>query len=216
LGTGAMSAEPRRSWYERTLLPYLIDFACGIRPVWRQRQKVVPLARGKVLEIGIGTGLNLEHYDMGNVAAIVGLDPTLEMHRLAAKRVKCTGLSVELVGLSAEGIPYPPASFDTVLMTYSLCTIPDPIAALREMRRVLKPGGHLIFCEHGLAPDPNVQKWQHRLTPAWSKLAGGCHLDRDIPELLKQAGFTSTDMQTMYLPGPRPLTYNYWGTARAS
>lgn len=211
-----MSDAIRPNWYERRLLPYLIDFACGIRPVWRQRQKVVPLARGRVLEIGIGTGLNLEHYDKAHVDTIVGLDPGLEMHRLAVKRVRRTGLSVELVGLSAEGIPYPPASFDTVLVTYSLCTIPDPVMALKEMRRVLKPGGHLIFCEHGLAPDASVQKWQHRLTPTWSKLAGGCHLDRNIPELLRQAGFISTDMQAMYLPGPRPLTYNYWGTALAS
>lgn len=204
------------NWYERHLLPYLIDLMCGIRPVRRQRQKVVPLARGRVLEIGIGTGLNLEHYDRAQVQSIVGLDPGLEMHRLAARRVRQAGLPVELVGLSAEGIPYAPASFDTVVVTYSLCTIPDPVAALIEMRRVLKPGGRLVYCEHGLAPDPGVQRWQRRLTPTWSKLAGGCQLDRDIPALLKQAGFASADMQRMYLPGPRPLTYNYWGTATAA
>jgi ubiquinone/menaquinone biosynthesis C-methylase UbiE len=210
------SSEASPGWYERHLLPYLIDFACGIRPVWRQRRKVVPLARGRVLEIGIGTGLNLEHYDKRQVEAIVGLDPALQMHRLAAKRVARSGLKVELIGLSAEGIAYPSASFDTVLVTYSLCTIPDPVAALKEMRRVLKPGGRLIFCEHGLAPDEGVRKWQHRLTPTWSKFAGGCQLDRDIPALLKQAGFACADLEQMYLPGPRPLTYNYWGTAVAA
>jgi ubiquinone/menaquinone biosynthesis C-methylase UbiE len=203
------------NWYERHVLPYLLDFVCGIRAVRRQRQKVVPLAQGRVLEIGIGTGLNLEYYDKARVAHIVGLDPGLEMHPLAQKRLKKTELVVELVGLSAEKIPYDDAAFDSVLVTYSLCTIPDPVAALKEMRRVLKPGGQLIFCEHGLAPDASVRRWQNRLTPTWSKLAGGCHLNRDIPDLLRQAGFQSPDMQTMYLPGPRPLTYNYWGTAVA-
>lgn len=203
------------NWYERHLLPYLLDFACGIGPVRRQRDKVVPLATGRVLEIGIGTGLNLEHYDQAHVSQVVGLDPGLEMHRLARKRVQKTGMQVELVGLSAERIPFDDGVFDTVLVTYTLCTIPDPVAALKEMRRVLKPGGNLIYCEHGLAPDAPVQAWQHRLTPWWSKIAGGCQLDRDIPALLRDAGFETPDMQTMYLPGPKPMTYNYWGTAQA-
>lgn len=203
----------RPGWYENYLLPYLTDFACGIRPVRRQRQKVVPLAQGRVLEIGFGTGLNLEHYDKARITTIVGLDPGLGMHRLARKRIARAGLAVELVGLSAERIPFADRSFDTVLVTYTLCTIADPGAALGEMRRVLRPGGRLVFCEHGLAPDASVRRWQGRLTPLWAKLAGGCHLDRDIPALLRSAGFHSSDTQSMYLPGPRPLTYNYWGTA---
>lgn len=203
------------NWYERHLLPYLIDMACGIGPVQKQREKVVPLAHGRVLEIGIGTGLNLPHYDAARVDHIVGLDPGTEMHPLAQKRLEASGLAVELVGLSAERIPYDDASFDSVLVTFSLCTIPDPVAALREMRRVLKPQGRLIFCEHGRAPDASVARWQDRLTPVWSKFAGGCHLNRDIPALLDQAGFVCEDLQTMYLPGPRPLTFNYWGTAVA-
>jgi ubiquinone/menaquinone biosynthesis C-methylase UbiE len=210
-----MSQGTRPSLYERLILPYLLDLACGIEPVSRQRQKVVPLAQGRVLEIGIGTGLNLEHYDQNKVKNLVGMDPGLQMHRLAAKRAKKARLAVELVGLSAEKIPYQDGSFDTVLVTYTLCTIPDPVAALKEMRRVLKPGGQLIFCEHGLAPDASVRRWQDRLTPLWSKVAGGCHLNRDIPKLLHEAGFRSADTQAMYLPGPRPLTYNYWGTAVA-
>ena len=204
------------SWYERHLLPYLTDFACGLKPVRRQRQKVVPQARGAVLEIGIGTGLNLPHYDRARVTRLVGLDPGTEMHRLARKRAAKAGLDVEIVGLSAETIPFDAASFDTVVVTYSLCTIPDPHAALREMRRVLKPGGRLIFCEHGLAPDAAVQRWQQRLTPTWSRIAGGCRLDRDIPALLREAGFASDDLEAMYLPGPRPVGYNYWGTATAA
>jgi ubiquinone/menaquinone biosynthesis C-methylase UbiE len=204
------------NWYERHVLPWLVDIACSVQPVWRQRQKVVPLAQGRVLEIGIGTGLNLEHYDQARIEKIVGLDPGLEMHPKARRRSRQAGLEVELVGLSAERIPYDDRSFDTVLVTYALCTIADPLAALKEMRRVLKPGGRLVFCEHGLAPDASVRRWQARLTPLWARVAGGCHLDRDIPGLLKAAGFRSVDIEQMYLPGPRPLTCNYWGTAVAA
>jgi len=209
------NAHPRPNWYERNILPYLIDLACGVKPVRKQREKVVPLAEGRVLEIGIGTGLNLEHYDKAKVHEIVGLDPALEMHQLAGKRMRKAGLQVELVGFSAERIPFEDATFDTVLITYTLCSIPDPVAALKEMRRLLRPGAKLIFCEHGLSLDPSVRRWQDRLTPLWSRLAGGCRLNRDIPGLLGEAGLRSADMQTMYLPGPRPLTYNYWGTAVA-
>ena len=201
------------SWYERHLLPYLIDIACGVKPVRMQREKVVPLAQGRVLEVGIGTGLNLRHYDKSRVQSITGLDPALDMHRLAKKRMRKAGLAVELIGLAAEQIPFDAASFDSVVCTYTLCSIPDPVAALKEMRRVLKPGAPLIFCEHGRAPDESVRRWQRRLNPVWSKLGGGCQLDRDVPALLEAAGFHSNDLQTMYLPGPRPLTYNYWGTA---
>jgi ubiquinone/menaquinone biosynthesis C-methylase UbiE len=210
-----MTAMPRRSWYDRHLLPYLVDLACGLQAVRRQRQKMVPLAHGKVLEVGIGTGLNLEHYDKARLERLVGVDPGLEMHPLAHKRARRAGLTVELVGLSAEKLPFDASSFDTALVTYALCTIADPLAALVEVRRVLRRGGLLVFCEHGLAPDPSVRRWQHRLTPLWAKVAGGCHLDRNVPALLTDAGFRSRDLQSMYLPGPRVLTYNYWGTAEA-
>ena len=171
---------------------------------------------GRVLEIGIGTGLNLPYYDKAKIEKIVGLDPALQMHRLAQKRMKKAGLEVELSDLSAEKIPFEDGAFDTVLVTYTLCSIPDPVAALKEMRRMLKPGAKLIFCEHGLAPDASVRRWQVRLNPVWSKVGGGCHLNRDIPGLLKEAGLHSADIQSMYLRGPRPLTYNYWGTAVAA
>lgn len=211
-----MAAVTPRNWYDRHLLPYLVDLACSLRAVRRQRRKVVPLAGGKVLEVGIGTGLNLEHYDKARVERLVGVDPGLEMHPLAQKRARRAGLTVELVGLSAERLPFDANTFDTVVVTYALCTIPDPLTALVEMRRVLKRGGLLVFCEHGLAPDPSVQRWQHRLAPLWARVAGGCHLDRNVPALLAEAGFRSRDLQAMYLPGPRLLTYNYWGTAEAA
>jgi ubiquinone/menaquinone biosynthesis C-methylase UbiE len=210
-----MSATSGRSWYDRHLLPYLVDLACSLRSVRRQRRKVVPLARGSVLEVGIGTGLNLEHYDKARIERLVAVDPALEMHPLARARAKRAGLTIELVGLSAEKLPFDAATFDTVLVTYALCTIPDPLAALLEMRRVLKRGGRLVFCEHGSAPDASVRQWQRRLTPLWARVAGGCHLDRDVPALLSAAGFQSPDMQAAYLSGPRVLTFNYWGTAVA-
>ena len=204
------------TWYDRHILPVALDFACGLPMVGRQRQLVVPLAQGRVLEVGIGTGLNMRYYDKGRVTKIVGLDPALELHPLARERIAQAGLEVELLGLSAESIPLPDASFDTVLMTYTLCTIPDPLAALREMRRVLAPGGQLLYCEHGRAPDASVQRWQERLQPLWGKLAGGCHLGRDIAALLRAAGFQLPDLHTGYLPGPRPMTFHYWGVAHAA
>lgn len=202
-------------WYDRYLLPYLLDIACGMEPFSRQREKVVPLAKGRVLEVGIGTGLNMKHYQPQKITKITGLDPALQMHRLARKRIVRAGLDVELFSLSAEKIPFENASFDTVLITYTLCTIPDPVAALKEMRRVLAPGGNLLFCEHGRAPDPKVYSWQNKMTPPWKKIAGGCHLNRDIPALLNEAGFKCGSMNAMYLPGPRPFMYNYWGEARS-
>jgi ubiquinone/menaquinone biosynthesis C-methylase UbiE len=204
------------NWYERHILPKALDFACGMPMIGRMRQLVVPHAQGRVLEVGIGTGLNMRYYDKTRVTHITGLDPALQLHPLAQERIAQAGLPVDLVGLSAEKIPLPDASFDTVLITYTLCTIPDAPAALLEMRRVLAPTGKLLFCEHGRAPDASVQRWQERLQPVWGPLAGGCHLGRDIPALLVAAGFTLPELQTRYLPGPRPFTFHYWGEATAS
>ena len=201
------------TFYERYCLPRLLDLACGVRPVRRQRDKIVPLARGEVLEVGIGTGLNLPHYRAEQIERIWGLDPATEMNRTTRKRLCGTGLDLELLALSAEQIPVENDRFDTVVLTYTLCSIPDPVAALREMKRTLRPGGRLLFCEHGLAPEPSIARWQRRLTPAWRRIAGDCHMDRDVPALLDAAGFKVDDLQQGYIPGPRVLTYNYWGEA---
>ncbi len=201
-------------FYDKYLLPRLVHFSCGQNPAMRQREKVVPLAQGRVLEIGIGSGLNIPFYDAQKVRHLWGLDPSAEMWAIAQKNALEHHLDAEFIQSGAESIPLDDNSADTVLMTFTMCTIPDIHAALAEVRRVLKPSGMLIFCEHGEAPDAGVQRWQKRLNPVWRKFSGGCNLNRPIPALLQQAGFRSSDMQTMYLPGWKPATFNYWGTAR--
>lgn len=199
--------------YSDYVLPRLVHWTCGLKPFMRQRAKVVPLAQGCVLEVGIGSGLNLVYYDAQRVRRVIGVDPSAQMTRRARRAANALPIALELVNASAERMPLPGQSVDTVVVTYSLCTIADPQAALAEMARVLRPGGQLVFCEHGLAPDADVRKWQHRITPVWRRLAGGCHLDRDIPALLLQAGFAVSWMDRAYLPGWRPATFNYWGVA---
>lgn len=204
-------------FYDKHVLPRFINCACGTKPIMKQREKVVPLASGTVLEIGIGTGLNIPFYDASKVERVIGLDPSEKSWELAAQRVAAAEFAVEFVGLPDGEIPLANDSVDTILVTYSLCTIPDPVAALKGMQRVLRPGGKLIFCEHGKAPDPNVQRWQNRLDRAWGVMAGGCHLNRDIPQILDAGGFAVEDLQKMYLPSsPRFASFNYWGTASTS
>lgn len=201
------------SIYRRRVLPFLVHFCCGLKPAMKQREKVVPLAAGRVLEVGIGSGLNLPLYASARVKHLWGLDPSREMWSLARKKLRTVDLDVEFVEASAEAIPLDSGSVDTVLVTYSLCTIPDASRALCEMRRVLSRAGQLVFCEHGIAPDENVRRWQYRLNPVWSKLGGGCNLNRPIPALIEEAGFRISRMETMYIPGWKPASFNYWGTA---
>ena len=202
------------SFYDQRILPRVINCACGTRPIMKQREKVVPQASGTILEIGIGTGLNLPFYDPARVERLIGLDPSGKSWELAGKRAEHLSFDVEFIGLPSEQIPLEDDSVDTVLVTYSLCTIPDAVTALRGMARVLRPGGHLIFCEHGKAPDAGVGKWQDRINPLWRRLLGGCNLNRNIPDLLAAGGFHIEQMDTMYLPGtPRFAGYNLWGRA---
>lgn len=199
--------------YDRHVLPYLIDFACGMGAVMKARSQIVPLAQGRVLEIGIGSGLNLSFYDPQRVAVVVGVDPSADMQRLARDRAAHCQVPVEMIALELGQIQAEDASFDDIVCTFTLCTIPDALAALKEMRRVLKAGGRLLFCEHGLAPDLPVVRWQKRLTPLWKPLAGGCHLDRDIPALIEAGGFHIRQLDSGYLKGPRPMTHVYRGWA---
>lgn len=200
--------------YEKYVVPHIINCACGTKPIRYQRKKVVPLAEGTVLEIGIGTGFNLPYYDPAKVKKVIGLDPSEASWKLAGKRAKDLPFPVEFIGLPGEQIPLDDKSVDTVLVTFSLCTIPDPVKALEGMRRVLKPGGKLVFCEHGAAPDADVLKWQNRVNPVWRTLFGGCNLNRQMPSLIESSGFRITDLQSMYLPStPRIAGFNYWGMA---
>ena len=199
--------------YSKYVLPRVVHLACSARPKMRQREKLVPLASGRVLEVGMGSGLNLPFYDARRVTKVWGLEPSPEMSKMASAAVEAVAFDVEFVSAGGEQIPLDSESFDTVLMTFTLCTIPDAERALREIARVLKQGGQLLFCEHGAAPDAGVRRWQNRINPLWRRLAGGCHLNRDIPGLIRRGGFEITRMDTMYIPGWRPASFNYWGAA---
>ncbi|MFC0324232.1 class I SAM-dependent methyltransferase [Halomonas organivorans] len=200
--------------YEQYVLPHLLHLACGNKVVDRQRAAVVPQARGRVLEVGMGSGLNLPHYDPDRVELVWGLEPSEGMRRKARHHVAGAPFEVRWLNLPGEEIPLEDNSADTVVLTYTLCTIPDWHRALEQMRRVLKPSGQLLFCEHGIAPDEGVRRWQDRVNPLWGKVAGGCHLNRTIPELIEHAGFAILQMETGYLPKvPRFAGFNFWGAA---
>jgi ubiquinone/menaquinone biosynthesis C-methylase UbiE len=179
----------------------------------RLRAEAIPQARGRVLEIGIGSGLNLRFYSP-EVGHVYGVDPSAELQEMAAKKTSSGRVPVTFIQQSAEDqLPIDDSSIDTVVMTWTLCSIPNPTAALEQVKRVLKADGRLIFVEHGRSPDDKVTAWQDRLTPMWRRVAGGCHLNREIDTLLEGAGFKVTNLKTFYLPGPRPMTYTYQGIA---
>jgi SAM-dependent methyltransferase len=199
--------------YGRFILPRVVHFTCSMKPNMRQRAKVVPFARGSVLEVGFGSGLNLPFYDPAKVEHVWALDPSSEMWALAQERVHSVDFSVEFLRGPAEEIPLRDQSADTALVTYTLCTVPDVQRALCEMAKVLKPGAELVFCEHGAAPDESIRRWQNRLNPIWRALGGGCNLNRPIPSLLERGGFRLCELTSMYIPGWRPASFNYWGRA---
>ncbi|HEX5455368.1 MAG TPA: class I SAM-dependent methyltransferase [Stellaceae bacterium] len=194
------------------LLSHLLDFAMRNRALDDYRRAALAAAHGVVLEIGVGSGLNLPLY-AGAVRRVVALDPSPALLRLARSRVKEAPVPVSLVQGSAERLPFPEATFDSLVMTWTLCSIDDPRSALIEMRRVLKPDGRLLFVEHGLSPDARVARWQRRLTPCWSRLSGGCHLDRKADDLIRAAGFRLDKVETGYMRGPKPWTFLYRGAA---
>ena len=199
--------------YAKYVLPRIIDFAMRNKDATQLRAAWIPRARGEVLEIGIGSGLNLPFYS-SDVQSVHGVDPSEELQQMARKRAADQRVPVEFLSQSAEEpLPTPEGSIDTIVMTWTLCSIPDPSKALEHMKRALKKEGHLIFIEHGRAPDARVRAWQDRLTPLWKRIAGGCHLNRKVDELILAAGFQIVELKTGYLPGPRPMTYVYQGLA---
>jgi ubiquinone/menaquinone biosynthesis C-methylase UbiE len=202
------------SFYEKYILPRFLNCACASEPITYQRKKVVPLAEGKILEVGIGSGLNLPFYNKSKIIEIWGIDPSEELNAMAKRVAAEENINVKFITSSAEDIPFPNNYFDTVLITYTMCTIPSVLKANEEMRRVLKSGGKMIFCEHGVSPDESIKKWQKRLNSIWGKIAGGCNINRDIPMLIKSSGFKIVMMDEMYLPKtPKIAGYNYWGYA---
>jgi SAM-dependent methyltransferase len=200
------------SLYANWVLPRLLDLAMRNPVLDQYRRNVIGSARGAVLEVGVGSGLNLPLYGR-TVDHVYALDPSLELLALACQRARDAIIPVSLMRALAEQIPFPGSIFDTVVMTWTLCSIPDPASALAEMRRVLKPGGHLLFVEHGLSPEKGVARWQHRLTPCWNWISGGCHLDRKTDDLLRTAGFQINALETGYMKGPKPWTFIYEGAA---
>src|SRR5271166_1494628 len=200
------------SFYQRRIVPWLLHIAMRRRALVPIRKRVISGAEGTVLEIGAGSGLNLPLYGP-STRAVIALDPSAELLGMARKRAEAASVPIKFLEASAEAVPLETGSVDTVVMTWTLCTIPDTSRALAELRRVLKPGGALLFVEHGRAPEPNVARWQDRLDPLWSRIAGGCHLNRKMDELIVRSGFRLNSLVNGRLPGPRTHTFLYEGSA---
>jgi ubiquinone/menaquinone biosynthesis C-methylase UbiE len=198
--------------YERWILPRLLDLSMRNRLLDHYRQRTIETARGLVLEVGVGSGLNLRFYSQA-VDRVFGIDLSPELLRLAHTRTADALVPVSLLQASAEHVPFAEATFDAIVMTWTLCSIASPLAALMEMRRVLKSGGDLLFVEHGLSPEIRIARWQHWLTPCWKRIGGGCHLDRKMDDLIRAAGFQINAMETGYMKGPKPWTFMYQGSA---
>ncbi|MCH8490829.1 MAG: class I SAM-dependent methyltransferase [Oceanicaulis sp.] len=200
--------------YETHVLPHLIGCTCGAPQIMKQRSRLIPEASGRVLEVGFGTGTNLSFYDPAKITEIVALEPSDGMRRKAAPVIAGFPVPVTWLAEGAETAALEPQSFDTIVLTYTACTIPDPDRALASLRKALKPGGQLLFSEHGLAPDEGVARWQRRIEPVWKPLAGGCHLTRDPAAMIPRAGFNITRIEAGYLPKtPKIAGYNTAGWA---
>jgi ubiquinone/menaquinone biosynthesis C-methylase UbiE len=201
------------SFYKDRILPHLVHLSMRNRHLVPYRERVISAADGRVLEIGIGSGLNLAFYGP-HAREILGLEPAARLLAMARDNANRSPLPVTFIEGSAEAIPLEDHSIDTVVTTWTLCTIPAALDALTEMRRVLRPGGQLLFVEHGRAPEANIRKWQDRLTPLWTRISGGCHLNRPIRTLIENAGFGIAQIETGYMKGPKPMTFLYEGRAR--
>ena len=201
-------------FYNENIYPWLVTTLGDPEPIKEVRQRIIPLAQGTVLEIGVGPGVNFVHYDPSRVSRVYALEPNPGMIRLAEQHRRQTDLKIEFLDLPGERIPLEDRSVDTVVSTFTLCTIPGVVEAIRGIGRVLRPGGKFIIFEHGLSPDPRVQRWQKWSEPIPHWLFEGCHVTRDIPSLITSGGFQMEQMETAYLaPFPKSWTYCFWGTA---
>ena len=204
-----------KTFYEKNILPYVLNLSCNSKPIDYQRKKVIPDATGKVLEIGIGPGSNLKHYDNTKVTSILGIDPSKELNQIAKKRAEKNNLNIQFLIESASNLSVESKSIDTVVSTYALCSIPEPEKTLQEIVRVLKDDGIFIFSEHGLSPDKSVSFIQNITDSFYPKIAGGCHTNRNIENLISDNGFEFIELNNLYLPGTQKfLGYNYWGKAK--
>ncbi len=203
------------AFYDRFILPNLINSACKQGPIMKQRAKIVPEAEGIVAEIGMGSAPNLPFYDPKKVKALIGIEPNPGLRKKATRAIAASDLDIELLDGRAEALPLEGGSVDTVVLTYTMCSLPDVPGALSEVRRVLKPGGRLLICEHGAAPDEGVLKWQRRIEPAWKVVGGGCHLARPIDRMVEAGGFRFDTLLAEYVPKtPKIVGYDYVGMAR--
>ena len=198
-------------FYQDHIVPHLVNLSMRNRRLTPYRERTISLAEGRVLEVGVGSGVNFPYYSY-RTNEVIGIDPQWKLLKMSSHNT--ASVPSRLIEGSAESIPLDDATVDTVVTTWTLCSIPDVAAALREMRRVLRPGGRFLFVEHGLASDERVRRWQRRLTPLWKRIAGGCHLDRPVSVLVQAAGFEISQMDTGYMPGPKPMTFMYQGFAR--
>lgn len=202
-------------FYARHLGPRLVSCACSLGAIEGEREKIVPRARGVVLEIGIGPGFNLPLYDPSRVERVIGVDPVEGFVALGRARRERSAVPVELLVAPAEQVPLPDDHVDTAVITYTLCSVEDPVAALREVRRVLRPSGQVLFLEHGLSNDEGVARWQNRLNPIWRPLALGCNLNRHVRSLVGDNGFRIDEIDEYYLPGaPKAVGFLSLGSAR--
>lgn len=204
----------KMSIYSKYVLPNLIHYACGGSSFSKQREKIVPFAEGNTLEIGVGTGLNIPFYDGTKITKLTAIEPSEDTWKKCEVDLKKLPFEFEFILASAEELPFENETFDTIVMTYALCTIPNAEKALLEMKRVLKPTGSMFFSEHGIAPEERVRFIQNKLNPIWKKISGGCNLNRNIPELIENNGFEMVDLEEMHIPGWKPGSYNYWGSAK--
>jgi ubiquinone/menaquinone biosynthesis C-methylase UbiE len=203
------------NFYREQVLPHLLHFAMRRSDLAEYRMRLIPQATGRVLEIGIGSGLNLPYYG-AHVERVLGLDPSSKLLAMIRNAADKGSVPVELIEGSAEEIPLARQSIDTIVSTWTLCSVPDVARSVRDMRRVLKPDGRLLFVEHGLSPDRNVRAWQNRVTPLWERIGGGCHLNRPVDSILKAGGLRLERLETGYIKGPKILTFMFEGSARTA